>query len=69
VMRVSNPLADVLRLKLLAAHDSGRSLRSLAAEAGVSQPTLSMFIRGGDIRTDTVHRLCCVLGIRTVRVS
>ena len=54
-------LADALRTAI---HDDGRSLRSIAVEAGLTAGALSRFTRGENgIGLDTAERLAEVLGM------
>lgn len=45
-----NHLADVLRQAII---DSGKTAMQLAKETGVSQPTITEFLRGADMRLRT----------------
>lgn len=48
--------------------DSGRSIRSIALDAGISQPQLSRFVNGErDLLLEAVDKLIRSLGLRLVK--
>jgi len=57
---------QTLFAKLIAARDSGKSVNSIAREAGVSQPTLSNWITGerDSISAATVDKLAVYFGLK-----
>lgn len=52
--------ADVLRKAITA---SGKSALKLPKDTGVSQPTITEFLRGKDIRLKTASKIAKVLGL------
>ena len=51
-----------------AVHDSGLSINHIAFVAGIPQPVLQRFIRGGrDIRLDTANHLAAYFGMRLTK--
>lgn len=53
---------------LKAIEDSGRSVRSIALDAGISQPQLSRFVNGErDLLLEAVDKVVRCLGLRLVK--
>lgn len=56
-------LADLLRDRI---RSCGLSARKLEEATGVSQPTITVFLNGGDIRLMTAQKLMDYFGIRCI---
>lgn len=57
---MTKEMADTLRKAI---RDSGLSALALSKKAGVSQPQISYFLRGKDIRLATAQKLAHILGL------
>lgn len=54
-------MAEVLRKAI---RKSGHSALHISEKTGVSQPTITEFLKGADIRLKTANRLADFLGLR-----
>lgn len=57
---MSKEMAEVLREAI---RKSGLSALALSKETGVSQPTITQFLRGFDLRLSTAQKLAKFLGL------
>lgn len=55
---------------LKAIEDSGRSVRSIALDAGISQPQLSRFVKGErDLLLEAVDKVAKSLGLKLQKIK
>ncbi len=57
---MSKELADILRKAIT---DSGLSALQLSKETGVSQPSITEFLRGKDMRLTNASKIAAYLGL------
>lgn len=57
---MTKEMADVLRDAI---RKSGKTALDLSAATGVSQPTITEFLRGADMRLTTAQKLAAHLGL------
>jgi len=55
-MTPSNRLRQAIR-------DSGKSANQIARETGISQPTITTFLNGRDLRMETADKLAAYFGL------
>ena len=55
-MEVSNQLRTAIR-------KSGKSANVLAKESGIPQPTITRFLAGGEMRSNTIDKLAAYFGL------
>lgn len=66
VKKQETTVAQAIRAAVAAAVEQGRSINSIAADAGIPQPVLQRWWSGArpDIRLSTAEQLCRYFGIK-----